>query len=176
MVVYGFTITSYLAPSEANSWFESQEISNILHNWKAHSCVHCHRFLTWARLIQSTSTYPVSLVNSLILSSHLCLGSASFIFSSHSLTKTVYAYVPSHACCATFGEQHKYWSSSSYTVSFSLLSLPPSQTFPSAPSVMVYLFCTSPLLFTLLHSIIPFLFVKDTSTELFDVILTVHRR
>ena len=112
MMVYGFTITSCLTTWEANSSSDSQEIPNILQKWKAHYCVHCYWFLTCARLIQSTFTYPVSLINSLILSSHLCLDSPSFIFSSHSLTKIVCAFVPSHACCAIFGEQYKSCSSS----------------------------------------------------------------
>ena len=153
MMVYSFTITSYLTPSEANSCSESLEIPNLLQNWKAHSCVHYHWFLTSARLIQSTSIYPISLINILILSSHLCLVPPSFIFSSYFLTKTV-------CICSLQCLLHNIC----WTVQILKVLI---MQFPSASchfllhTHFLQHFCTSPLLCTLLHSIISFLFVKD---------------
>jgi hypothetical protein len=89
----------------------------------------CHRFLSWARWIQSTPSHPVSLRSILILSSYLSQTLPSGFFPSGLKTKIMYAFIisPMHfswfshpvylylIILMIFGEYYKLWSSSLYS-------------------------------------------------------------
>jgi len=60
-----------------------------------------HRWsLSWARWIQSTPFYPISLRSFLILSSRLCLGLPSGLFPSSPVTKLLYHFSSRSTCPA----------------------------------------------------------------------------
>lgn len=98
----------------------------------------CHLFLTSAREIWVTTSYPIALRPILILASHICLGLTSSLFSSGSLIKTLYE-VPQHSSIHATSPAHfsfldffiqlildeEYKSRSSSLCNF--LSLPPPQ-------------------------------------------------
>jgi len=97
---------------EANLYSASQKNpSLLLWNPKVHYHVHidhCHLSLFWARWIQSTLSYPISIRSILMLSSHLSMPRSSklsfpfrfsgqnFICLSHS-SHTFYMLCPSHS-------------------------------------------------------------------------------
>ena len=69
---------------EANRFSAGQEILHILWNLKVHYRIHkCQLSLSWASSIQSIPPHPTSWRSVLILSSHLCLGLLSGIFTLH---------------------------------------------------------------------------------------------
>jgi hypothetical protein len=86
---------------EANSHSASQEIPRLSWNPKVHCTTARHWSTSWVRWIQSTRSHPISLIQILILFSHLRLGLTSCLFPSDFPTKIFYSFLvcPMLATC-----------------------------------------------------------------------------
>jgi hypothetical protein len=88
---------------EADSHSSSQEIPRLYWNRSfitVFTAAH-HWSPSWARRIQSTTSHPISLRSTVVLSSYLCLGLASGLFPSSFPTRNLYKLLisPMRATC-----------------------------------------------------------------------------
>jgi hypothetical protein len=86
-----------LAPPCCNETVSTDRVQTFHRTWRLCTTVTrpCHRSITWAIWIQTTSSHPTSLRYILILSSHLCLGLPSHLLDTRFPHKVILNFLTS---------------------------------------------------------------------------------